>query len=130
MSPLLFLHSFDMPRIRANLHDARYEKLALRELLILLTHVLMPCPTCTEEVARDQAAYEEDLVVFIPELMRLVVPIIHKEREAWRKSDVLGLGVRAALELLRFFCVIPLETVTTLMKDILFVLASGKRRGK
>ena len=64
------------------------------------------------------------------ELMRLVVPIIHKEREAWRKSDVLGLGVRAALELLRFFCVIPLETVTTLMKDILFVLASGKRRGK
>lgn len=130
MSPLLFLHSFDMPRIRANLQDARYEKLALRELLILLTHVLVPCPNCAEEVAKDQAAYEEYLVVFIPELMRLVVPIIHKEREAWRKSDVLGLGVRAALELLRFFCVIPLETVTTLMKDILFVLASGKRRGK
>lgn len=96
---------------------------------MLLRHVLVPCPTCTEDVTKDQAAYEEYIAVFIPELMRLVVNIIHKEREVWRKSCLLGLGVQAALELLRFFCAIPIETVTALMKDILFVLASSTGSG-
>ena len=67
--------------------------------------------------------FEEYVEVFVPELTACVVPIIHRERERWRESSLLALGVRAALVLLRFFCAVPLSVLSQLFGDVLFILA-------
>ena len=116
----------DLPRIRWNLQSPRYQEIALRELSILFTHILVPCPECTCNILREREVYTEYVSVFIPELLSLTANILHKQTRQFcegKEAVLLPLAINGLLVLLRFFIIPSSQTLLLLLQDFFLLLA-------